>query len=463
MYVSRTFFVLILLASVFISPFVYLYHKLVNYQPGIPVLEETWWTDENPEKEDKNIYPFKINITQEILNDLKSRLDNTRPFTKPLQDNHVNGFNSDLAQEILDYWRTKYDWKKREDNLNKYPHFITSIQGLKIHFIHLKPQNISDRLKILPLLLCHGWPSSFIEFLNVITMLTKPQENRNFVFEVVVPSLPGFGFSQAPQKPGLGATETALILKNLMNRLGHRRFYVHGGDLGMMVLKVMSMSLEDSVLGFHNHMCVSLHPYSLFKLVMGSFNPDWIRRKTHRELFYPISRLIQSILMESGYLHTQSTKPDTYGVGIDDSPMGMAVLFLEKYSTGASLQNRFRKDGGLKEKYNYDDLLDNIMIYWVTKTGTTSNRFYAASFRSSSIYSILVSPVKVPSACTRGNYDIISPEGIVEETFPNIVHSVDYDVGHFFGFENPKLLASDIYEAINKMELNSATRKHTDL
>lgn len=248
-----------------------------------------------------------------VLDDLKYRLNHTRPLPKPLLDNQIYGFNGDLAQEILDYWRTEYNWKERELKLNKYPHFITSIQGLKIHFIHIKPSNVSTNIKIIPLLITHGWPSSFVEFLEVIQILSTTRKNRDFVFEVVLATIPGFGFSDPAQKPGFGSLEAALVFKNLMNRLGHGKFYVHSGDMGMLIMKAMATSLKDSVLGFHSNMCISLHPFSLIKYALGSIYPQWIKRDTHRELIYPIWNLLNITLMEFGYLHLQTTKPDTYG------------------------------------------------------------------------------------------------------------------------------------------------------
>ncbi|KAL3268717.1 hypothetical protein HHI36_007819 [Cryptolaemus montrouzieri] len=284
-----------------------------------------------------------------VLDDLQYRLEHTRPFTKPLVNDQSYGFNGNLANEILDHWKTKYNWRKREKFLNKYPQFITSVQGLKIHFLHVKNQNLPQHIRVLPLLILHGWPGSVREFYEIIPLLTNPRKDRDFVFEVIVPHLPGYAFSDAASIPGLGVAQIGVILKNLMNRLGFQKFYLQGGDLGALVNHAIAANFEDSVLGLHLNMCVSIHPYSLMKLILGAFYPSWIKNEQHRNFLYPLSNFLSFIIEESGYLHLQATKPDSL-------------------------------DGGLKRKFKYDDLLDNIMLYWINKSATTAFRLYAETF-----------------------------------------------------------------------------------
>ncbi|KAI4471858.1 epoxide hydrolase 1-related [Holotrichia oblita] len=198
--------------------------------PPLPVLENTWWGPGDPKKVDTSIRPFKINIPQKVIDDLNQRLQNARPFTPPLEGiQHQYGINTKLLSEVVEFWKTKYNWKERQTFLNQYPQFKTNIQGLDIHFLHVKPTNTKG-LKVLPLLLLHGWPGSVREFYELIPLLTKPQPGKDFVFEIIAPSLPGYGFSDAAAKPGLSAVKMSAIFRNLMHRLGFNKFYIQGGD-----------------------------------------------------------------------------------------------------------------------------------------------------------------------------------------------------------------------------------------
>lgn len=314
-----------------------------------------------------------------MIKDLKNRLANTR-YTPPLEGiAQEYGFNTDLLKEIVDFWQTKYNFKERETYLNKYPHFTTNIQGLDIHFMHIKPKDTKG-LTVLPLLILHGWPGSFREFYNLIPLLTTRNPNHNFVFEVIAPSLPGFGYSQAPAKPGCGALEMSVIMKNLMLRLGHTQFYLQGGDWGSIVAANLATLFREHVLGIHCNMCFVSTPLSWLKRIAGTLYPPAIVDEKYQERYYPMSAWFKNMMLESGYFHLQATKPDTVGVGLNDSPAGLAAYILEKFTTGTNAAFKARKDGGLKEYFTYDDLLDNVMIYWVTNSMTSGMRIYAESF-----------------------------------------------------------------------------------
>lgn len=250
-----------------------------------------------------------------MIEDLNSRLDNTRELTKPLKGIEFQyGFNTDTLKKLITYWRKDYKWRDREAFLNKYPQFKTQIQGLDVHFIHVKPKITGQVKKTVPLLLMHGWPGSVREFYSMIPILTeKPLHGADFVFEVIVPSLPGFGFSQAASKPGLGAVQISIIFKNLMKRLGHDQFYVHGGDWGALIANVMATLMPNNVLGVHSSMCGSMSPKSMVKLLIGSVFPSFIIDAELVGKVNPLGKLMNYIFEESGYMHIQSTKPDTVG------------------------------------------------------------------------------------------------------------------------------------------------------
>ncbi|KAK9882412.1 hypothetical protein WA026_020934 [Henosepilachna vigintioctopunctata] len=208
-------------------------YKITHHQTiHIPKVEESWWGIGPPSDEDNSIEAFDISFPDEAIEDLRIGLKNVRPLPRPLENvGQSYGVNSHLTMRIVDYWLNKYNWKEREKYLNQHTHYKTKIQGLNIHFLHVK-QKQENELKVIPLLLIHGWPSSIVEFYDIITHLTTPQKGYDFVFEVIAPSLPGYGFSDGASRPGLGVTQTSMILKNLMKRLNFERFLVAGGDWG---------------------------------------------------------------------------------------------------------------------------------------------------------------------------------------------------------------------------------------
>ncbi|GJQ78677.1 Jheh2 [Trypoxylus dichotomus] len=423
--------------------------------PPLPVLEDVWWGPGEPRKVDTSIRPFKIDIPQKVIDDLNQRLKNARPFTPSLEGiQQQYGMNSKLLSEIVEFWKTKYDWKERQTFLNQFPQFKTNIQGLDIHFIHVKPTNTKG-LKVLPLLLLHGWPGSIREFYELIPLLTKPQPGKDFIFEVIAPSLPGYGFSDAASKPGLSAIKVALVFKNLMHRIGFKKFYIQGGDWGGVILANMATLFPDEVLGGHSNVCIVLNdnPIVNFKLLLGSIFPSLVVPKEHETKMYPLSNIFEFNLRESGYMHLQSTKPDTVGVGLNDSPVGLAAYIIEKFTTWTNRDWINRMDGGLLMKFDYTKLLDNVMIYWVTNSITTSARLYAETFSKELMETRMGSiPIKVPIACAKFEHEILyQSDELLKHKYVNLIQSTDIpDGGHFAAFEVPDVLAKDVWNAFEK-------------
>ncbi|NP_001161904.1 juvenile hormone epoxide hydrolase-like protein 1 [Tribolium castaneum] len=426
--------------------------------PTIPKLKNIWWGSRDPSTEDTTIKPFRINVSEEVLEDLQNRLANTK-LTPPLEGiQHQYGLNTKLLSKIVTYWRTEYDWKKREIFLNKYPQFMVSIQGLRLHYIHLKPQK-RDNVKTLPILLLHGWPGSVREFYTTIQLLTKPTKGRNFIFEVIVPSLPGFGFSEASVRPGLGPIEMAVIFKNLMKRLGHEKYLVQGGDWGALIAQQMAVLFPDQVLGIHSNLCFDTSVLSALKLALGSLYPSWVVPKNFEHRLYPLLSFVMNLVEETGYMHIQTSKPDTVGAALNDSPVGLAAYILEKFISWTNPDWKNLEDGGLLKKYTYDDLLDNIMIYWVSGSITTSMRLYSHALDNvMTIINVQRISITVPSACAIFPNEIFpQPGAMLREKYQNLVHvSENSDGGHFPAFELPHVFAEDIFVATEKMlEANS--------
>ena len=377
---------------------------------------------------------------------------------EPLEDAAwTYGISTTYLNDILEHWHSKYNWSERQTLLNKYPQYITNIQGLDIHFYRVKPYIPPDRknIKVFPLLITHGWPGSVVEFQKIIPILTTPRPDRDFVFEVIAPSLPGYGFSQAAVRPGLGPPQISVIFKNLMLRLGFNKFYAQGGDWGSFITMHLGGLFPDNILGAHMNMCSTLGKSSTFWLLLGTLVPQLVVENQYYSRMYPLSDHLSRLLEETGYLHIQASKPDTIGTAVAASPVGLAGYILEKFSTWTNKEYKLRPDGGLLEKYTLDELLDNVMLYWVTNSLTTSVRIYAEQFSKRHMSSRIDEvPVDVPTACANFPHELAyQSESLLRNKFTNLIQFNHLPRGgHFAAFEEPGLLADDIFEFVSKVE-----------
>ncbi|XP_052751011.1 juvenile hormone epoxide hydrolase-like isoform X4 [Galleria mellonella] len=456
---------LIFISAALIGLLSFYIYNIITIPPEVPQFDLNQWWGPYPIdlNRDLSIRPFTIEFTDVIINDLRERLLHRREFTPPLEDaGFTYGFNSNFLTQVLDYWQNKYNFKDREQFLNRYNHFKTNIQGLDIHFVHVKPQ-VSNHIHVIPLLMLHGWPGSFREFYEMIVKLARPHPSYNFVFELIIPSLPGFGYSEAPVRPGFGPAEMAVVIRNLMRRIGHERYYVHGGDAGHIVGSVMATLFQDEVLGFHTNMPVLMyHPLATAYTLLGSIWPSLIVEKELESRLYPLSQHFQRHLEESGYIHIQATKPDTIGAALTDSPTGLAAYILEKFSTWTNYEYKKAADGKLLMKYSLTHLLDNVMIYWATNSITTSMRLYseACSKRNLALKLDQI-PTNVPTWGIKFKHELIfQPDSLLRLKYKNYLHStIVEDGGHFAALEMPDLLADDVFEAVDTfMEFHSGKK-----
>ncbi|NWI13392.1 HYEP hydrolase, partial [Crypturellus soui] len=419
-----------------------------------------WWgAGEKKLKEDERIRPFRIETSDKEIQDLHRRLDQAR-YAPPLEGAAFHyGFNSDYLQKVVAYWRNQFDWRKQVEILNKYPHFQTTIEGIDIHFIHVKPPHIPPGQTVYPLLMVHGWPGSFYEFYKIIPLLTEPAQHglgEDVVFEVICPSIPGYGFSEAPHQKGFDTIAAARIFHKLMKRLGFKEYYLQGGDWGSQITTNMAQMLPQSVKGLHLNV-IFITPRSLGRLLsvmIGAYVP-WLvgfTREDVRRMYPFVEKNFNFILRESGYFHIQATKPDTAGCGLNDSPVGLAAYILEKFSTWTNSSSVQKDDGGLESKYSLDDLLTNVMIYWVTSSIVSSVRFYKENFVHLNILERY--GIHVPTAIAAFPEEVTHiPRTWAKESIKNIV-SYTYMPrgGHFAAFEEPRLLAQDIRQFVRKVE-----------
>ncbi|XP_073904955.1 epoxide hydrolase 1 isoform X2 [Castor canadensis] len=425
-------------------------------------LEDGWWGPgaKPTAREDESIRPFKVETSDEEIKDLHQRIDNFR-WTAPLEDSRFHyGFNSNYLKKVLSYWRNEFDWRKQVEILNKYPHFKTKIEGLDIHFIHVKPPQLPSGRTPKPLLMVHGWPGSFYEFYKIIPLLTDPKSHGlsdEHIFEVICPSIPGYSFSQASSKKGFNSVATARIFYKLMLRLGFQKFYIQGGDWGSLVCTNMAQLVPGHVKGLHLNMAFILRSiHTLTPLLGRRFAQFFGYTERDMELLYPFKeKIFYSLMRESGYFHIQATKPDTVGCALNDSPVGLAAYILEKFSTWTNSEFRNLEDGGLERKFSLDDLLTNVMLYWTTGSIVSSQRYYKENMGQGPMANKHERmKVFVPTGFAAFPSEILhTPEKWVRVKYPSLIsYSYMAEGGHFAAFEEPKLLAQDIRKFVTMVE-----------
>ncbi|XP_067337168.1 epoxide hydrolase 1 isoform X1 [Channa argus] len=422
--------------------------------------EDGWWGIGAPPdgEEDVTIHPFNVTTSDEELEDLYRRIDQTRPVPS-LEDSQFNyGFNSQYLEKVVSYWRNDFNWRRQVDKLNQYPQFKTKIEGIDVHYLHVKPEKQHEGTATIPLIMVHGWPGSFYEFYGLIPLLTQPSDPNDLVFEVVCPSIPGYGFSEAPHKKGFDSICAARIFHKLMKRLGFQQFYAHGGDWGWLITTNMAQLDPKSVKGLHlNFAPPSKHSLSMFlSIVLGRYFPK-LFGFTHMDVqqLYPcMEKLAVEPLKESGYLHIQATKPDTVGRGLNDSPVGLAAYILEKFSTWTHRDFRNLEDGGLTRKFSLDDLLTNVMIYWTSGCIIPSMRFYKENFSKGLNQQHHNIPVYVPTgfACFPNEVSY-TPKLWVKQKYWQLESFTPMTRGgHFAAMEEPQLMAEDIQKFTKTVE-----------
>ncbi|XP_002740928.1 epoxide hydrolase 1-like [Saccoglossus kowalevskii] len=427
-------------------------------QPRVPEYGDGWWGNgEKPKgEENTSIRKFKINVDDSVIDDLKQRLVKTRWF-EPLEEAKFHyGFNSTFMKTIVEYWTNKYDWKKQEKYLNQYEHFKTNIEGIDVHFMHVKPKGAIPSEKIKPLLMVHGWPGSFVEFYKIMPFLTEPKSHLGTdddTFEVICPSIPGYGFSEAPHKQGFDVVAAARVFDKLMSRLGHEKYYYQGGDWGAGIGHALSLIQPSHVLGYHTNFPngqPSLYPV---RLAIGSVFPSLVGLDAEDvNRIYPVFDKLKLLLRETGYAHLQATKPDTAGFGLNDSPVGLAAYILEKFIFCTNPHYLDLHGGGLENHFTMDDLLTNVMIYWVNGNIVSSMRLYKESVPKILSGQLDAMP-EVPVGIVIFKYELAYlPKTWCKLLFPNLLtYSRMQRGGHFAAFEEPQLLAEDIRKFVSEI------------
>ncbi|CAK1547840.1 unnamed protein product [Leptosia nina] len=428
------------------------YASTILFPEPMPTLDlEEWWgPKELRGKQEKSIRSFQVKFSAEMIKDLKQRLKGHREPVPPLEDvGFQYGFNSKQLAPWVKYWADEYPFAARERFLNKFPQFKTNIQGLDIHFIRVKP-DVPKGVSVVPLLLVHGWPGSVREFYEAIPLLTRRVDGYDFAFEVIVPSLPGYGFSDAAVRVGMGPPQIAVIFRNLMHRLGFKQYYVQGGDWGAAIVSNMATQFPDEVLGHHSNMLNVMNGCSQLRTLIGTVLPSLIVDPELADRMYPLSAFFAYLMEEFGYFHLQATKPDTVGIALTDSPSGLLAYILEKFSTWTEFKNKERSDGGFKP-FTKDQLIDNLMIYWTSNSITTSMRLYAEAM-SNKVRGLNIEKftTEVPTWALQAKNELFyQPPNILRTKYTNLVGVTVLDEGgHFIAFEMPEVLAADVFKAV---------------
>ena len=371
-----------------------------------------------------NIQPFKIAIPQSTLHDLRERLARTRWPDEVEGAGWSYGTNLDYLKSLVAYWQHEYDWRKQEATLNRYAQFRTDLNGLSIHFIHERGKGPNP----LPIILTHGWPDSFYRMHKIIPMLTDPESfggNAADSFDVIVPSIPGFGFSDPVRKPGSTVKQTAELWDSLMRDvLGYQHYAAAGGDWGSPISQLLALNNPASVIGIH---LTDIGFQATMNLDPSSLTPveqEYLRARQQR------------FFQEGGYVMIQSTKPQTLAYGLSDSPVGLAAWIIEKFYGWSDI------DGALERTYTKDELLTNIMIYWVTQTINSSIRFYYEESHAPSLKT--GQRVEVPVAMALFPKDTPAPRALAERTLRIERWTEMPRGGHFPALEEPELLVEDL-------------------
>jgi pimeloyl-ACP methyl ester carboxylesterase len=392
-------------------------------------------SDENP------IRPFKYHAPDEALKDLRRRIAATKWPDRELVADATQGVQLATMRELARYWQTEYDWRKVEARLNALPQFVTNIDGVDIHFIHVR----SKRPNALPMIITHGWPGSIIEQLKVIEPLTNPTAHggaASDAFDVVIPSLPGHGFSAKPAELGWDPVRIARAWIVLMKRLGYTRFVAQGGDWGNAVTEQMALLAPPELIGIHTNMPATV-PDDIAKALSAGGAPPSGLSAEEKQAYEQLDFFYKNGL---SYAQEMSHRPQTL-YAIEDSPIGLAAWMLDHDDRSYKLIARVF--GGQKEGLTKDDILDNVTLYWLTNTAVSSARLYWESKLAFFAAKGIAIPVAV-SAFPDELYQ--APRSWTERAYPKLIHYNRLEKGgHFAAWEQPDVFSAEMRSAFKSL------------
>ena len=377
---------------------------------------------------------MRIEVPEEVLDDLRRRLAATRFPDQIPGSGWDYGTDGAYLRELCSYWRDKYDWRAQEALLNRFDHHRTTIDGQNLHFLHARSRNPGA----FPLLITHGWPGSVFEFHKIIGPLVDPAAHggdERDAFHVICPSMPGYGFSGPTHEPGWDVRRVAEAFATLMARLGYARYGAQGGDWGAIVTTQLGLLDPEHVRGIHLNMVVAGPP-------PGVANP---MEGVSAEELQGLADMGEFQKKETGYQQIQGSKPQTLGTALNDSPAGLAGWIVEKFRSWSDC------GGDVEKRFSKDELLTNIMIYWVTETINSSVRLYCETMRAGR-FGLAGERVMVPTGCSIFPKEIIRPPRRWAEAHYNVVQWTTHrSGGHFAALEEPVALVEDLRSFFRKL------------
>ena len=393
------------------------------------------------------IRPFHIDVPEEALVELRQRVAAMPWPSKELVSDRSQGVELPTIQALARYWGAEHDWRECEARLNALPQFKTEIDGLEIHFIHVK----SRHEHALPLIITHGWPGSVIELLEVVGPLTDPTAHggrAEDAFDLVLPSLPGYGFSGVPTEVGWDPGRTARAWAELMERLGYTRYVAQGGDQGAAVTDYMAIQAPKGLIGIHLNF-LRRPPAEIAAAVFGGAPEPEPLTEEERGAFEPFKAQLRK-----GYIVEQGQTPQTIGYSLSDSPIGLAAWILDHDTDSYEKISRAFLDGQPTGGLTRDRILDNITLYWVTRTGASAARIYWEGARAAARAAGHALPeVSLPVAFTVFPDEIFkAPRSWAERVYPNLIYWGEVDRGgHFAAWEEPELFATELRAAFRSL------------
>lgn len=385
------------------------------------------------------VEPFSVRVSDRVLDDLRRRLEETR-FPDAVSEGWEDGASLSEMRELVAFWRDRFSWRRAEEELNRLPQFRAKIDGETVHFVHVRGRGPRP----MPLVVTHGWPGSFVEMRKLIPLLADPGARGGDpadAFDVVVPSLPGYGFSGRPSSPGMNAFRVAALWARLMEGLGYARFGAQGGDFGASVATCLGLEHAGRLTGIH------------LNYIPGTYAPDLSAGP-------PLSAEEEAFLAErerwaeeeGGYAHVQRTRPQTLAFALNDSPAGLAAWIVEKFRSWSDC------GGDWRTRFTAEELLTNVTIYWVTETIGSSVRFYREMARRPVRFAA-GQRVRTPTGVVRfAKEEPLPPRSWVERGY-DVVRWTGFDRGgHFAAMEEPELLAGDIRAFFRPMRNATAPR-----
>jgi pimeloyl-ACP methyl ester carboxylesterase len=381
-----------------------------------------------------NIKPFTVRVPDAAIADLARRLEQARWPDDVNAGAWTSGMPLRVLRQVVDHWRDRFDWRAAERRLNTLPQFTAELDGHTLHYVHVKGVDSGSR----PLVITHGWPGSFAEMYRIVPLLVDPASHglpgvRSF--DVVIPSLPGFGFSPAPTRPGTNSRVVATLWHRLMGELGHSSYFAQGGDIGSGVSTWLARLYPQAVRGLHLNFISGSYQPALTEAdrPLSAAEADWLAART------------RWVEREGGYSHMHATKPQTLAYGLTDSPVGLAAWLLEKFHAWS--------DGGenLEDRFDLDELLTNVSIYWFSGNVASTLRMYEENSREPLRFAS-GERIVPPLSFARFPKEIINPPREWVERVFTVARWTEMPVGgHFAALEQPRALAIDIHEAFSAL------------